>query len=41
MKKLSLVILIAALLTSCNQYFTPERAANTGGKTCRDRHIIR
>lgn len=41
MKKLSLIIVIAALLVSCNRSFTPERAANTGGKTCRDRHRIK
>lgn len=41
MKKLSLIIVIAALLMSCSHTFTPERAANTGGKTCRDKHRIR
>ena len=40
--KLLLVLTITVLLTSCtNRYFTPEKAAKSGGKTCRDRHIIR
>lgn len=41
MKKLMLILTVAALLVSCNRSFTPERAANTGGKTCRDKHRIR
>ena len=41
MKKLTILIVVAALLVSCNRYFSPERAAKTGGKTCKDRHRIR
>ena len=41
MKKLSLIIVIAALLMSCSHTFTPHQAANSGGKTCKDRHRIK
>lgn len=41
MKKLLLILTIAALLMGCTRYYTPEQAANTGGKTCKDRHRIR
>jgi hypothetical protein len=41
MKKLIILTVVAALLVSCNRSFTPERAAMTGGKTCKDRHRIR
>jgi hypothetical protein len=41
MKKLIILTIFLALLTSCNRSFTPERAAMTGGKTCKDRHRMR
>jgi hypothetical protein len=41
MKKLMLIVLIASILVGCNRSFTPHQAANTGGKTCKDRHRIR
>jgi hypothetical protein len=40
MKKLIVLVILISLI-SCNRSFTPERAANTGGKTCRDKHRIR
>ncbi len=39
--KMSLIIVVAALLVGCNPTFTPYQAANTGGKTCKDRHRIK
>ena len=41
MKKLTILVVVAALLVSCNRAFTPERAAMTGSKTCKDRHRMR
>jgi hypothetical protein len=41
MKKLILILTVAALLVSCSRSFTPYKAANTGGKNCRDKHRIR
>lgn len=41
MKKLIVLVILISLVSCTNRYFTPERAANTGGKTCRDKHRIR
>lgn len=42
MKKVILFSLIIIIIfSSCARTFTPYQAANTGGKTCKDRHRIR
>lgn len=35
------LLIIIIMLSSCNNYFTPYKAANTGGKKCSSRNFIR
>lgn len=38
---LALVLAIAILVSSCTNYYSPYKAANTGGKKCNKRTSIR
>ena len=40
-KKFVTLFIIVVLLGSCTTTYTPFKAANTGGKTCKKRHMIR
>lgn len=37
---LAVVLMFVYALTSCTRYYTPQQAADSGGKTCRQRHAI-
>jgi len=42
MKKVIIpALIIIIFMSSCNNYFTPYKAANTGGKKCSNRNSIR
>lgn len=42
MKKVIVLALLVALFTSsCTHYYSPYKAANTGGKKCSKRNSIR
>lgn len=41
MKKFVTLFVIMVMLVGCTTTYTPYKAANTGGKTCKKRHIIR
>jgi hypothetical protein len=41
LKRLLGIAIIVGAMSSCNNYFTPYKAANTGGKHCSKRSYIR
>lgn len=41
MKRIFILVVIAIVFAACTRYFTPYEAANTGGKHCNKRNVIR